>query len=610
MCGIVGYVGKKNALEILNYGLNKLEYRGYDSSGMAIIHEGNLQVAKDKGRLANVYNLATKKNIVGNIGIGHTRWATHGEPNVINAHPHVSNDNKIALVHNGIIENYMVLKNMLINDYGINFISDTDTEVIVHLISIYYKLDRNLLKAVKRTTEKLKGAYALAVIANDNIDEIVTARLDSPLVIGKGDYENFVASDVPALLKYTKSVYYLENGEFASITSSEIKVYNNDLNLIDKSLSNITWTSDEAEKNGYAHFMIKEIHEQPSIVERIINLNIREDGTIIFPNIKSNYSDIENVCIISCGTSYHSGLVAKYWIEHYANLPTTVVIASEFNCRKHFTNDKTLFIFISQSGETSDTLNCLRKVKEQDAKTLVIVNTIGSSIARESTDIIYIHAGLEMAVAATKSYVAQLVIMNIFALYLAQNKKTLIKDEIAERILSLRKLPNQIKTIISRGNLATIIAQKYFDADSALFIGRGLDYETLLEAALKVKEISYINAFAIPSGELKHGTIALVEKNFLVLSAITQKDLINKSINSLQEVKARGARVFLITNENYATEKLLSQGDDIWIIPSNDDTLMPILTIIPLQLFAYNLANFKKCDIDKPRNLAKSVTVE
>lgn len=607
MCGIVGYIGSKMAAPILINGLKKLEYRGYDSAGVAIFGNNELKVVKSKGRLATLENKVNEDIPKGSIGIGHTRWATHGEPNDLNSHPHISRSGKIAVVHNGIIENYIELKEFLQSE-GYEFISETDTEVVAHLIDYHYKGD--IVKAVISSINEVEGSYALGVICNDCDDKFVAARKDSPLVVGLGKGENFIASDIPAILEYTRDVYILEDKEVVVLRADSVKVFNNYGAEVKKDVFKVNWDVSAAEKSGYEHFMMKEMFEEPKVIRDTINPRIK-DGRISLDNIRITSEDlekIEKIYIVACGTAYHAGVVGKYIIEMLARIPVEVDVASEYRYRDPLITEKNLVIIISQSGETLDTLFALRESRKKGARVLSIVNVVGSSISRESDDVIYTWAGPEIAVASTKAYNAQLSALYLIALDFAM-KKGKIEEEFYKKVIEeLKNIPQAVESVLANKEVIQKFASEHYNAKSIFFIGRGLDYALSMEGSLKLKEISYIHSEAYAGGELKHGTIALIEEGTLVICPMTQDNLMDKMISNIREVKARGATVLAIAKES---NKLVEKVADVVVtVPDVDSLLAPIAAVTPLQLFAYYMAIQKGCDVDKPRNLAKSVTVE
>ncbi len=609
MCGIVGYIGEKKAAPILINGLKKLEYRGYDSSGVALFEDGRLSVVKCKGRLAALEEKLGGGNVGGFVGIGHTRWATHGEPNDVNSHPHLSNSGKIAVVHNGIIENYMKLKDFLVGK-GFRFVSETDTEVVAHLVEFYYNQSGDLVKAVMETVDELEGSYALGVICGECPDKFVAARKDSPLIVGLGKGENFIASDIPAILEHTRDIYILEDKDVAVLSRDEVVVYDNYGAVSKKDIFHVDWDVAAAEKSGYEHFMMKEMFEEPKVIRDTINPRI-QDGRIVLDNINITpeyLRGIEKIFIVACGTAYHAGMVGKYLIEKLARIPVETDVASEFRYRDPILNEKNLVIIISQSGETIDTLFALREAKKKGAKVLSIVNVIGSSIARESDNVLYTWAGPEIAVASTKAYNTQLTALTLIALDFACKKGLMGEAEQNAAIENLKGIPAAIEKILSNREEIQRFASEHYNAKSIFFIGRGLDYALSMEGSLKLKEISYIHSEAYAGGELKHGTIALIEKGTLVVCPMTQDSLFEKMVSNIKEVKARGAVVMAITHEKNA--EVQKVADMVVTIPDTDPLLAPIAAVTPMQLFAYYMAVLKGCDVDKPRNLAKSVTVE
>lgn len=609
MCGIVGYVGEGHAKERIIDGLKRLEYRGYDSAGIALPINGRIEIRKHVGEIKNLEKIIGDPAYDSSVGIGHTRWATHGAPSDLNAHPHANGDNSIAIVHNGIIENYQEIKEWLIRDYGVKFKSETDSEVIAHLIGIYY--DGDLLQAVNRAVEQMRGAYAVAAIAAAEPDKIVAVRKDAPLVAGIGKGFNFIASDIPALLKYVREVYLIENNETVVLTKDDIKIYNEDGKVVKRDVFHVTWDADAAEKEGYEHFMLKEIHEQPKGIQETLVRRLNEDGTINLDGISMTKEDIENfdkVYIVACGTAYHAGLVGKLVIEKMARVPVEVDIASEFRYRDPFVDEKTLFIAISQSGETLDTLAALREAKRKGARILSVVNVVGSSVARESDDVFYTWAGPEIAVASTKAYTTQLICMYLIGLYMGSTKGTIEKDYYTQVLEELKLLPERVEKLFGEEDQIAALARKYHRKDQVFYVGRGLDSGVSYEGSLKLKEISYINSFAIAAGELKHGTIALMEEETLVFALATQDFLYEKMVSNVEEIKARGARVVAIAKEGRT--EIEQVADEVIYIPPCMDEVSPVLAVIPLQIFAYYVAKERGCNIDKPKNLAKSVTVE
>ncbi len=610
MCGIVGYLGSRKAAEVIVEGLSKLEYRGYDSAGVAVnsSNEKELNIRKFKGRLSVLAEDLEKNPIDGNLGIGHTRWATHGEPSDVNSHPHFNQAKTIAVVHNGIIENYMEIKEELISE-GVKFESQTDTEVIAHLVDKYY--EGNLLDVVYKTISKLRGAYALGVICKEHGNELVAVRKDSPLVVGVGEGENFIASDIPALLKYTRDVYFLENGEVVHLKDENVTVYDSNRNLVEKEVFHVTWDVEAASKGGYDYFMSKEIHEQPTGVRETLERRLDDNGNIILDSINISKEDLEKinkVYIVACGTAYNAGLLGKYAIEKFVNIPVITDIASEFRYSDPFVDENSLVILVSQSGETADTLAVLRDSKAKGARILSITNVVGSSIARESDDVFYTWAGPEVAVASTKAYTTQITSLYMIALDFAIKKGTITREFYDSMISKMKEIPSKIQEILDNEEYIKEVAKTVVSSEHAFYLGRGIDYSLAMEGSLKLKEISYIHAEAFAAGELKHGTIALIEKGTPVIAIATQEKLFEKMVSNMEEVRARGAYVVAIAqSHNKDVEKA---ADKIIYIPNSDDILSPILAVVPMQLLAYHVSVLRGCDVDKPRNLAKSVTVE
>ena len=619
MCGIVGYIGNQKASKILLAGLNKLEYRGYDSAGIATIEDGKISVIKDKGRVANLYELEKNSNLKGTIGIAHTRWATHGIPSKINSHPHLDNDENIAVVHNGIIENYVELRKFL-QDNGYNFLSETDTEIVPNLINYFYKKESEnselkLLRAVKAACDKLIGSFALEILSKDFPDNMIVVRKDSPLVIGKGINENYIASDIPAILSYTKDFYLLDNLEFAVLTTNNITFYNNNLELINKKTETINWNAMAADKNGFEDYMLKEIYEQPVAVRETIgtklNTNKCEFDELNFT--KSYLSKFNQIYIIACGTAMHAGLATRKTIEDLCKIHVTVDIASEFRYRNPLIDEHTLCIFISQSGETADTIAALKLSKEHKATTIAVTNVIGSSITREADYSIYTHAGPEIAVASTKAYTSQITSLTLLAIYFAQVLETADSETLDKISKELLELPSKIENFLKNKNYISNVkelSKKIYTSKDLFYLGRGIDYTTAQEASLKLKEISYIHSEAYAAGELKHGTIALIENGINVIGIATDQNLLKKTISNMEEVITRGANTTLVISENLLEEINKSTFKNVIVIPETTTYLSPILAIIPLQLLAYYVSKEKGLDVDKPRNLAKSVTVE
>ncbi len=606
MCGIVGYIGKNNATNILIEGLKALEYRGYDSSGIAYNLNNEIKIIKSEGKVSNLEK-KLEENIPSHIGIGHTRWATHGAPNEVNAHPHRLGIT--TLVHNGIIENYVELKKELEKEYHFN--SETDTEVAAGLIDYLYHQEKDKLKALKKAMEIIKGSYALAIMFDDELDTIYAIRKDSPLILATKNNEQFLASDIAAILKYTNHYYLLEQGEIAKIDKNAITFYNNDLNIITKKEYVYEGTQTDIMKDGYDHFMLKEIHDEISVYQNIIksyvpNLNIHELEEK-FPN----FTKYDEITIIGCGSAYHAGMAAKSLFEEYANIPVNVEMASEYRYKKIFPNPKELVILISQSGETADTLEALRKAKNSHMDTLGIINVLSSSIARESDNVIYCLAGCEIAVATTKAYLAQVLILNLITILISYQKKIITEEKANEYLSDLKKLINQTKDILNKEKDYEKIALSIYKQREMFFIGRNIDYALCMEASLKMKEISYIHSEAYPAGELKHGTISLIEDNTIVIGIVTKDDIASKTISNLKETKARGSKIILVTTDKLFKEYINDKFyEEAIIINEINPLLNSLVTMTPLQLLSYYVALHRGESIDKPRNLAKSVTVE
>ncbi|EKN40173.1 glucosamine--fructose-6-phosphate aminotransferase, partial [Clostridium botulinum CFSAN001627] len=591
MCGIVGYVGFRKASDVIVDGLSKLEYRGYDSAGIAVNDGKEIEFQKYKGRLNVLSENLESKPMEGTIGIGHTRWATHGVPSDVNSHPHLNMDETIAVVHNGIIENYMEIKEWLSSE-GVKFKSETDTEVIAHLVDHYYEGD--LLQAVFKAIKKLRGAYALGVVCKDNPEQLVAVRKDSPLIVGIGENENFIASDVPAILKYTRDVYFLDNGEVVTLEKDKIKIYNEKEEEITKEPFHVMWDVEAASKGGYDHFMIKEINEQPNGIKETLVRRLDENGKIKLDDIKLTKEDLDEinkVYIVACGTAYNAGITGRYAIERFAKIAVETDVASEFRYRNPFIDDKTLIIVVSQSGETADTLAVVREGKEKGARVLAITNVVGSSIAREADDVFYTWAGPEVAVASTKAYTTQLVALYMIALDMGIKRGTITEEFYNDIISELKLIPEKVQKILDQHDDIKEIAKEIKDNEHAFYIGRGLDYNLSLEGSLKIKEISYMHAEAFAAGELKHGTIALIEENTPVVATMTQTDLFEKSISNIKEVKSRGAHVIAITQEgNKEAEQV---ADKVIYIPRTNDILQSIIAVVPHQLLAYYVAILK-----------------
>ena len=614
MCGIVGFIGQEQAAPILLDGLAHLEYRGYDSAGVAVISaQGKLQVEKAVGRLKVLSEqIHGGADLEGCIGLGHTRWATHGAPNIINSHPHVSENGKFAVIHNGIIENYVEIKEFLIGQ-GIRFKSETDTEVVAQLLEFYYNECHDFLEAVGRVLRRIEGAYALGMLCADCPDRIIAARKDAPLLLGYGKGCNFLASDVTAIIKHTRDVAYMEDGEVAVLTRDGIEVYDALEQKVEKKHFTIDWEVSAAEKGGYQHFMLKEIMEQPEALRRAISPRIK-DGRVIFDDLKlpvEKMREFTRIFIVACGSSYHVGMIGKYNLEHLLRRNVEVVLASEFRYSDPIVDDKSLVIVISQSGETLDTMAALREAKKRGGYILSIVNVVGSSIARESDDVLYTWAGPEIAVATTKAYSTQLAVLDMIGLAFGEALGTVKKEEYDEAVAELQKLPEKMEQFLASESCEAIpkYASQYFNHNSVFFIGRNLDYALGLEGSLKLKEISYIHSEAYASGELKHGTISLIEDGTLVIALGTYAPLFDKAMSNVVEVKARGADVLALTTESHR-EEMEKTVENVITIPDTVNMLLPSLGVVPLQLLSYYIALQRGCDIDKPRNLAKSVTVE
>ena len=610
MCGIVGFIGEQEAAPILLEGLARMEYRGYDSAGLALLDPvKGLQVAKAKGRLSVLSEKVDGgKKLFGTIGVGHTRWATHGEPSDVNSHPLLSDSGRIAVVHNGIIENYMEIKEFL-QERGVLFHSDTDTEVVAQLLDYYYQGD--ILDAVQKVLHRIEGSYGLGIVCAEHPEQLIAARKDSPLVLGYGDGFNMMASDVTALIKYTRDVSYMENGEIAVLTRQGIQVYNILLEPVEKEHSTVDWDISDAEKGGYEHFMFKEIMEQPEAIRKTITPRIKDDRVVLDDiDLSADYvKNISKFYIIACGSSYHVGMVGKYVLEKTLRKPVEVALASEFRYCSPIVDENTLVIVISQSGETLDTMEALREAKRLAGRTLAIVNVVGSSIAKEADDVIYTWAGPEIAVATTKAYSTQLAVLDLLCLYLADLLGSISAEEYTEILTELTRIPDKLKEVLEQKERIQQYASQFFNHDSIFFIGRNLDYAIGLEASLKLKEISYIHSEAYAAGELKHGTISLIEQGTLVIALATYGQLFDKAVSNMIEVQSRGATVLGLTDTAHE-EALSKHADAIITVPETHPLLMPSLAVVPMQLFAYYVALARGCDIDKPRNLAKSVTVE
>ncbi len=608
MCGIVGYVGKEQAAPILLDGLAKLEYRGYDSAGVAVYDGNNIEIVKAKGRLQALRDLTGDgKKLKGTLGIGHTRWATHGEPSVTNAHPHFNENKTIAVVHNGIIENYQPLKEKMLSK-GYHFVSETDTEVVAHLLDYYY--DGNPVRAIEKVMHRVQGSYALGILFKDFPDKMYAVRKDSPLVVGASDEGNFIASDVPAILKYTREVYFIENGEICELSEEGIQFYNEDLEPIHKETKTIEWDIEAAEKGGYEHFMLKEIYEQPKAVLDTISPRIKGDKIVIdeLNMTEEEIKKLRRIYIVGCGSAYHVGVTGRYIIEKLTRIPVEVDIASEFRYRDPIIEPDSMTIIISQSGETADSLAALRKAQELGSKVLGIVNVVGSTIAREADNVLYTWAGPEISVATTKAYSTQLSALYLLAMLFGKTRETISDEEYAELLSELKSLPDKISEILGDKERIQWFASKYANAKDVFFLGRGVDYATSLEGSLKLKEISYIHSEAYAAGELKHGTISLIEDGILTVAVVTQPDLYEKMISNIVEVRTRGGYIFTLTNKGNC---VIEDNSDFTVyIPKTHPCFTPSLAVIPLQLFGYYVSVAKGLDVDKPRNLAKSVTVE
>ena len=608
MCGIVGYIGNKDAVPILIYGLSKLEYRGYDSAGVAVYSKDSVDIVKTKGRLAFLEDRLLQNPLYGNLGIGHTRWATHGAPSDINSHPHVSKKNKFAVVHNGIIENYMHLKDEL-KAAGYSFASDTDTETVAHLIDFYYKEGLTFEDAVFKAIERIEGSYALAIMCEDFPDKIIAARKDSPLIIGLGEDENFVASDVTAILNYTRNVHFLGEKEVAVVKKDSVEVFDKGKNKISKEISRIDWDIEAAEKGGYDYFMLKEINEQAKVVRdtlapRLKESHIELDGI----NIGKKIKNINKIYMVACGTAFYASLIGKSLIEKYCRIPVIAEVASEFRYNNPLIDESSLVILVSQSGETADTLAALRLAKSKGARVLAVVNVVGSTIAREADDVLYTHAGPEIAVASTKAFSAQVAAMYLVAIHFGMELDKILEKEYCEYKTELEKLPSLIDNILTKSHNIEELAGKYLDVKNVFYIGRGLDLIISYEGSLKLKELAYIHSEAYAAGELKHGPIALIEDSTLIIGNATVENLLEKTISNLKECKARGAKVLAIAMDD--CEALGDAADDVFFIPRIKSEFAPLLANIPQQVFAYYMAYLLGHDVDKPRNLAKSVTVE
>ena len=605
MCGIMGYIGKGDAVPVIIDGLSKLEYRGYDSAGIAVYNDGSLKVTKKKGRLAEMAAALGDVQPAG-LAIGHTRWATHGVPSDANSHPHCDCRGRIAVVHNGIIENYAMLRKDLMLE-GHDFVSETDTEVLSHLVEKYYQ--GSLEEAVRRALQDLQGSYAIAVVCSDQPDRIIAAKKDSPLIVGLGKGENYLASDIPAVLGRTNQVYILEDGEFVVLQSDSVEITDFQGNPVNKGIFTVTWDPIAAEKNGFEHFMLKEIHEQPNALKETLRGNIK-DGLVDLTElgIDDILAGVEKIYIVACGTAYHAGLVGRNVIEKLAGIPVETDIASEFRYREVLWQPRSMMIVISQSGETADTLAVLREAKRKGIKVLAVTNVVGSSVAREADRVIYTHAGPEIAVASTKAYSTQVLVMYLLGLHLARQRGTLDDAQLQELAHGISQMDKAVEQVLTEQENIKRLAEKYQGVSDTFFLGRGLDYSVAMEGALKLKEISYVHAEAYAAGELKHGPLALIDVGVPVLALITQDNLVDKTMSNIKEVKARGAVVVAVCKENL--QEACQECDEQILLPNVDQLLAPLVSVVPLQIFSYYMAIFRGADVDKPRNLAKSVTVE
>ncbi len=610
MCGIVGYIGKRDTQTVLLEGLKKLEYRGYDSAGIAVFTPDGLQIAKSIGRLANLESKLEGAPLVGTAGIGHTRWATHGKPSDVNSHPHTDHSQKFSVVHNGIVENYLDLKEELISQ-GCEFVSETDTEVISHLVAREYEGD--IVKAVQKAITYMRGAFALGVLTEYEPNKLVAVRQASPLIIGLGEGENFIGSDIPAILNYTRNVYILNDGEMAVLTEDAVELMTIEGNFISREMISVDWDAVTAEKGGFDHFMLKEIHEQPKAYRDTMRGRIDESGRkVLFPNLnltEEKIRSINNIHIVACGTAYHAGLVGGEAIEKLIRVPVSFDVASEYRYRSPLITPETLVIVVSQSGETADTLAALRQAHANGAHVLAVTNVVGSSIARDADDVIATLAGPEIAVASTKAYTSQLIAFYLLGLHLAQVRGTQTEEEVAHVLAAMQALPEQVESMLQNADAIKAYAEQISKHEHLFFIGRGLDYAVAMEGSLKLKEISYIHSEAYAAGELKHGTLALIEEGIPVIALATQEAVLEKTVSNIKEVKARGADVMAITHEEHVAG-LLKSVDQAFAIPKTLPLLTPALSVVPLQLLAYYASLARGNDVDKPRNLAKSVTVE
>jgi glucosamine--fructose-6-phosphate aminotransferase (isomerizing) len=608
MCGIVGYIGHRDAVPVLIGGLRRLEYRGYDSAGVAVVTNGRVSVRKRVGKLRVLAEDLEKAPLPGKVGVGHTRWATHGAPSEVNSHPHSDNSGSIHLVHNGIIENYQSLKDRLIAE-GHTFRSQTDTEVVAHLVGKHYRGD--LAAAVREALKEVEGAYAIGVVCDHEPDVLVAARCGSPLIVGLGEGENFIASDVPAILNHTRRIIYLDDHEVIRITKDGVTVTDLDGNVVEKPVHTIEWDASAAEKGGFPHFMLKEIHEQPRVIRDTLRGRFAPDGKITLDDMRISDDElraVKKIVIISCGTAWHAGLVGKYLLENFVRIPCEVDLSSEFRYRNPLVDESTLVMTVTQSGETADTLAGLREARRRGAKVVSICNVVGSSIARESDGVIYQHAGPEIGVASTKAYTSQVTCFVLFTMYLGRLRGTLSEGDIAEMVAQLRELPGKIEKVLADQSAVLECAEKYHTAQSSLYLGRSYNFPSALEGALKLKEISYIHAEGYAAGEMKHGPIALVDPSLPVVCVCVSSAVYDKMVSNIQEIRARSGKVIAVATEGDTA--ILAHADDVLYVPETPEYLSPIVVAVPLQLLAYHIAVRRGCDVDQPRNLAKSVTVE
>ncbi|MGQ9807704.1 MAG: glutamine--fructose-6-phosphate transaminase (isomerizing) [Armatimonadota bacterium] len=608
MCGIVGYIGEKDAVPVLIGGLRRLEYRGYDSAGVAVVTNGRVSVRKRVGKLRVLAEDLEKSPLPGKVGVGHTRWATHGAPSEVNSHPHSDNSGTIHLVHNGIIENYQALKERMIAE-GHTFRSQTDTEVVAHLVGKYYRGD--LAQAVRDALKEVEGAYAIGVVCDQEPDVLVAARCGSPLIVGLGEGENFIASDVPAILNHTRRIIYLDDHEVIRITKDGVTVTDLDGNVVEKPVHTIEWDASAAEKGGYPHFMLKEIHEQPQVIRDTLRGRFAADGSITLDDMRISDDElraIKKIVIISCGTAWHAGLVGKYLLESFVGIPCEVDLSSEFRYRNPLVDESTLVMTVTQSGETADTLAGLREAKRRGSKVVSICNVVGSSIARESNGVIYQHAGPEIGVASTKAYTSQVTCFVLFTMYLGRLRGVLSDERISEMVSELKELPGKIEKVLADQSAILECTEKYHTAQSSLYLGRSYNFPSALEGALKLKEISYIHAEGYAAGEMKHGPIALVDPSLPVVCVCVKSAVYDKMISNIQEIRARSGKVIAVATEGDTA--ILEHADDVLYVPETPEYLSPIVVAVPLQLLAYHIAVRRGCDVDQPRNLAKSVTVE